>query len=211
MTQNGRNPPLSKAQMKSFLDLSEIDDRVFREGVKIEREHPNLSPAEKLALRFPAGTVDPLPKETADPAPNLGPRELDDFLWLMPTAISRFTDRELQQLAKKIRFTLQRSPASGIFGHSKHKNQWHEFCYHAHYGPPELDWAFDQLVEPLINYRVEQLDPADAVMMTLARQWDEDDFESQDGKTMSPDLLRSAMRGALDQLALDTDCRSNED
>jgi hypothetical protein len=39
--------------MKSFLDLSEIDDRVFRESVKIEREHPNLSRAEKLALRFP--------------------------------------------------------------------------------------------------------------------------------------------------------------
>jgi hypothetical protein len=39
--------------MKSFLDLSEIDDRVFRESVKIEREHPNLIRAEKQEQRFP--------------------------------------------------------------------------------------------------------------------------------------------------------------
>jgi hypothetical protein len=128
----------------------------------------------------------------------------------MPKAVGRFADQMSQRIAKKVRFTLQRAPASGIFGHSAHKNQWHEFCYHAHNGPPELDWAFDHLVDPLIEYRLEQLDPTDAVLMTFARQWDANDYEDQDGQTISPVLLTSGARKALTELALDTDCNSSD-
>lgn len=130
----------------------------------------------------------------------------NDFLWQLPKALSAFTEREFERVARKVRHTLQRGPASGIFGASSHRNHWHEYCHHAHLGPPELDQAFDALVAPLIDYRLDQLECTTAVLLTIAQQWETEELEHQDGRTISSDLLRNGIRNALERLALNTDC-----
>lgn len=131
-----------------------------------------------------------------------------EFLWQLPRALSAFAEQEFEQIAKKVRHTLQRAPASGTFGVSTHRNQWHEYCYHAHFGPPELDWAFDDLVDRQIDYRLEKLSAQTVLLLTAAQQWEVEEFDTDQTLAVSLSLLRRGVRTALDRLALQTDCMS---
>ena len=130
------------------------------------------------------------------------------FLWASQNAVARYADWRFAALARHIRDMLEREAPSGVFELPSHANQWREFCYHAHFGPPELDPAFDHLVDPKIDHSLEKLPEEEAVLLSIAQQWATEALENPDGRTVSPDLLRRGAKLALLQLASAADCDS---
>lgn len=72
--------------------------------------------------------------------------------------------------ARKLIHTLQRMPASGIFGSDyRFKSVWDEFCCEVQEGPhPILEAGFDQTVDPLIAWQVDQLEQSERQLLEIA-------------------------------------------
>ncbi|MEE4201717.1 hypothetical protein [Erythrobacter sp.] len=92
---------------------------------------------------------------------------LDSALW---KAAWRFSDTRIQALARKVIHAMQRMPASGIFGDDyRFKTVWDEYCREAQEGPhPMLEAAFDQTVDPMIAWHIEQLNHSERQLLEIA-------------------------------------------
>lgn len=93
--------------------------------------------------------------------------DLDSALW---KAAWRFSDARIQALARKVIHAMQRMGASGIFGDDyRFKTVWDEYCREVQEGPhPMLEAAFDQTVDPMIAWQVDQLDTAERQLLEIA-------------------------------------------
>ena len=93
--------------------------------------------------------------------------DLDSALW---KAAWRFSDARVQALARKVIHALQRMPASGVFGDDyRFKSVWDEYCREVQEGPhPMLEAAFDQAIDPMIAWQVDQLDESERQLLEIA-------------------------------------------
>ena len=93
--------------------------------------------------------------------------DLDSALW---KTAWRFSETRIQALARKVIYAMQRMPASGVFGDDyRFKSVWDEYCREVREGPhPMLEVAFDQTVDPMIAWQVDQLDPAERQLLEIA-------------------------------------------
>ena len=120
--------------------------------------------------------------------------DLDSALW---KAAWRFSDTRIQALARKVIHGLQRMPASGIFGDDyRFKSVWDEYCREVQEGPhPKLEAAFDQTVDPMIAWQVDQLDQPERQFLEIALAEDADE----------PGDIAMAIRKSLRGIAIDRD------
>jgi hypothetical protein len=64
--------------------------------------------------------------------------EILEELETLGKAVRTFARFEIQALARKLIYQLQRFPASGIFEDRRFKTLWDEFCYNSQEGPFDL-------------------------------------------------------------------------
>ena len=120
--------------------------------------------------------------------------DLDSALW---KAAWLFSDTRIQALARKVIHGLQRMPASGIFGDDyRFKSVWDEYCREVQEGPhPMLEAAFDQTVDPMIVWHIDQLDHSECQLLEIALADGADD----------PGNIPMAVRKSLQGIAIDRD------
>ena len=120
--------------------------------------------------------------------------DLDSALW---KAAWRFSDTRIQSLARKVIHAMQRMAASGIFGDDyRFKSVWDEYCLEAQEGPhPMLEAAFDQTVDPMIAWHIDQLDQSERQLLEIALA---------DGAEEWGDIA-VAVRKSLQGIAIDRD------
>ncbi|MBO82397.1 MAG: hypothetical protein CL801_13400 [Citromicrobium sp.] len=120
--------------------------------------------------------------------------DLDSALW---KAAWRFSDTRIQSLARKVIHAMQRMAASGIFGDDyRSKSVWDEYCHEAQEGPhPMLEAAFDQTVDPMIAWHIDQLDQSERQLLEIALA---------DGAEEWGDIA-VAVRKSLQGIAIDRD------
>lgn len=128
--------------------------------------------------------------------------------WSCPTnrAVRRFSAAACERLARKVVFRLQRQPATGIFGDAIFpRSLWDEYCYEAQEGPHEqLTSAWDQLLNPLIQFLVDAIPQEEAVLLSIGAAWElgEHDLELDDGASF-PELIRDNVRRHVVEIAAD--------
>ena len=120
--------------------------------------------------------------------------DLDSALW---KAAWRFSDTRIRALARKVIHAMQRMPASGILGDDyRFKTVWDEYCHEAQEGPhPMLEAAFDQTVDPMIAWQVDQLDQSERQLLEIALADNADD----------PGDIALSVRKSLQGIAIDRD------
>lgn len=120
--------------------------------------------------------------------------ELDSTLW---KASRSFSYAGVEALARKVLHALQRMPASGIFGDDyRFKSVWDEYCREVQEGPhPMLEAAFDQTVDPMIAWRIVQLDQSERQLLEIALSEDAGE----------PGNIAVAVRKSLQGIAIDRD------
>lgn len=120
--------------------------------------------------------------------------DLDSALW---KAAWRFSDTRIQALARKVIHGLQRMPASGIFGNDyRFKSVWDEYCREVQEGQhPTLEAAFNQAVDPMIGWQVDQLDHSERHLLEIALSEEADE----------PGNIAVAVRKSLQGIAIDRD------
>ena len=103
--------------------------------------------------------------------------DLDSALW---KAAWLFSDTRIQALLREVIHGLQPMPASGILGDDyRFKSVWDEYCREAQEGPhPMLEAAFDQTVDPMIAWHIDQLDHSERQLLETAlaegaEEWDD--------------------------------------
>lgn len=161
-------------------------------------------------LREPPGTDWPSQVQTtlrelatsATEKPSFERDHLNEFLWTLRKAVTKFALEKSRVLARKIRYRLRRAPPSGIFEGRDHRNLWDEYCLQVQHGPPQLESAWTASVEPLVDFVVEELPRREATLLTLAQRWEEDDFHNGlDSEEISPEGIRTLVLSALAELA----------
>ena len=120
--------------------------------------------------------------------------ELDSALW---KAAWRFSDTRIQALTRKVIHGLQRMPASGIFGDDyRFKSVWDEYCREVQEGPHSmLEAAFDQTVDPMIAWQVDQLDHSERQLLETALAEGAEEWGD----------IATAVRKSLQGIAIDRD------
>ena len=120
--------------------------------------------------------------------------DLESALW---KAAWRFCDTRIQALTRKVIRGLQRMPASGIFGDDyRFKSVWDEYCREVREGPnPMLEAAFDQTVDPMITWQVDQLDHTERDLLEIALA----ESPEESGN------IAAAVRKTLQRIAIDRD------
>jgi hypothetical protein len=120
--------------------------------------------------------------------------DLDSALW---KAAWRFSDARIQALARKVIHSLQRMPASGIFGDDyRFKSVWDEVCREVQEGPhPMLEAAFEQTIDPMIAWQIDQLDHSERQLLEIALAEHADE----------PGDIVMAVRKSLQGIAIDRD------
>jgi hypothetical protein len=126
--------------------------------------------------------------------------ETEEYFFALAKAVASFARERFLQIACELRSTLMNMPATGNFELGQ-RNQWEEYSYYVENGPPELDYAFDALVEPLADSLVRKMDTAEAVVLTMARWWVTDELKAAMQLAVSGEELRSGIIGALRELA----------
>ncbi|WBY17301.1 hypothetical protein PF049_03855 [Erythrobacteraceae bacterium WH01K] len=122
----------------------------------------------------------PLPPQLIDQPGRKGPRPHLDLALLLKgggrtwshlsQVLLRLTDTRIQALARKVIHAMKRMPATGIFGDDyPFKSVWDEYCREVQEGPnPMLEAAFDQTVDPMIAWQVDQLDHSERHLLEIA-------------------------------------------
>ena len=126
----------------------------------------------------------------------------DRFVSATLRALTDFADREYYSLALKVRYDLRRHQPSFVYGEDSHpRHLWDEYCFEVQEGPtPQLEWSWGHTIQPYVTHRIEQLPSEVAVLLTVASQWDADQFELQDGALRSDELISRGIWGALREL-----------
>ena len=120
--------------------------------------------------------------------------DLDSTLW---KAAWRFTDTRIRALARKAIHAMQRMPASGIFGDDyPFKSVWDEYCREVQEGShPTLEAAFDQTVDPMIAWHIDQLDHSERQLLEIAFAEGAEEWGD----------IATAVRKSLQGIAIDRD------
>ena len=127
----------------------------------------------------------------------------DPFISAALRALTGFADREYRSLALNLRYELRRHRPSFVYGEDfRPRHLWNEYCYEVQEGPtPQLEWSWENTIQPYVTHRIEQLPSELAVLLTIASQWDADQLELQDGTLRSDELISRGIWGALRELA----------
>ena len=163
-------------------------DDVFNAGPS-ERDHSSANPAQVRSI---------------DDA-------VENFFFAAQRAIGRFAHLELARLAKQVRDDVQLYPPSGIDGDYEYRNLWDEYCREIADGPSMAESAWEQTLQPHITHRVGELPHPTAVLLTIAAQWDEDDFEYQEGGSRDDDRIYRAVELATKRIADEQPSHLTED
>ena len=125
---------------------------------------------------------------------------IEEYFFALARAVGSFAHERFERMAHELRSALMDLPATGAFEQGQ-RNQWEEYSYYAQNGPPELDFAFDALVDPLADDLARRLSAPEAVLLTMARYWFTDELESGPQLAISADELRFGIIDALRKLA----------
>lgn len=125
----------------------------------------------------------------------------DEFLTAGLRAINRFAFCELVRLAKIVRADIRHNPPSGIYGDYDHRDLWDEYCQEVADGPGMLESAWHQTLYPYVAHRLGELPHETAVLITMATQWDDCEFEGQEGECRDDGRNYRALESAIRRLA----------
>jgi hypothetical protein len=86
------------------------------------------------------------------------------------SAVLGYGDERFSALARKVRHSLQRMPASGIYGDEYgYRTLWDEYCHEIQLGPhTQLEWAWDSVIDPAILDIVEKMPVQERRLLSLA-------------------------------------------
>jgi hypothetical protein len=194
--------------------LAEIASKIVDSlGVSLSRAAPYLAgwynfAREELRIRYAGDSparVEQIVQELvrrslADAEQGLSD-PFDRYLSALRQALAKFRRVKSEALARKVRFRLQRTRASGIFDRPSHRTMWDEYCLQVQHGPIELESAWAATVDPLVDYVVEQLPVAEAALLTLAQHWEYQDFSNTHADAICSESLGRVVKGALAELA----------
>jgi len=140
--------------------------------------------------------------DRSGPAPCLQSNAAEDLLWATRKAVLRFARVKSEVVARRVRFHARRLKASGIFsGNPRHL--WDEYCWYLQEGPPQLDWAWNRTMDPLIDSCTTGLPASDQVLISHAQKWEDEDFYDvdPDGTSIDVEAMRRSVAYALKDLA----------
>lgn len=114
-------------------------------------------------------------------------------------AVRAYARVEIDVLARKVIYRLQRFPASGIYGDEyKYKSLWDEYCHELQEGPHDLPGPFgnspteawQMTMSPFINDVVDAVPQHSAVLLSIAAFWELDIEEDEQliGAVCSDDI-----------------------
>lgn len=160
------------------------------------------SPSRESQAEQPELENQPIP--TADErfgSPEKQEEAFENFRWAALRAISRFAGMEYQRLARVVREDIRGCPACGPYEDYNYRNLWDQYCQEVVEGPSFMESAWEQTIAPHIVHRLTELSHTTAVLLTLSAQWDDDDFEGQDGGARDDDRLYQELALATSRLA----------
>lgn len=89
---------------------------------------------------------------------------------LWPT-IRAYGRERFSAMARKVIYSLQRMPATGIYGDGDYdyRTVWDEYCHEIQYGPHGiLDWAWNSVIDPETKHVIEKIPPTERPLLELA-------------------------------------------
>ena len=89
---------------------------------------------------------------------------------LWPT-IRAYGNERISAMARKVIHSLQRMPATGIYGDGDYdyRTLWDEYCHEIQFGPHGiLDWAWNTVIDPKAKYVIEKIPPTERPLLELA-------------------------------------------
>lgn len=132
--------------------------------------------------------------------------DFDQFAFAAFAAIAAFASARIEKLANGVRWWAQRHPPTGIWGGDVEcRHLWDEYRAEKVNGPTEaLASAWVSTFQPHIAHSIGGLPHHDAVLITIAGQWQQDDFRDQNGRTVDPDLISQLVWQRLSVMAGET-------
>lgn len=101
--------------------------------------------------------------------------EIPEELETLGIAIRTFGRFEIQALARKLIYQLQRFPASGIFEERGFRTLWDEFCFNSQEGPfdlPEVgEGGWDQTLDGFLDELVARIPAHKAPLLSIYAAW----------------------------------------
>ena len=119
-------------------------------------------------------------------------------------AVLKYASAELDALARKAVFGLQRLPASGIYGDEyRFKSVWDEYCHDVHHGPsPFLERTWEQTIGSFIDHAVNLLPRHVSLLVSIGADYERSSFENMT-VCFKPDTIRDAVKDRIDRTAND--------
>jgi hypothetical protein len=89
-------------------------------------------------------------------------------------SVRAFAHVQFNDYARKIRYRMQRFPASGIYGcNLQHKTLWDEFCYEKQNGETDdLRPAWEQTLGPYLDEVIKSIPTETAVLLSIFSCWE---------------------------------------
>jgi hypothetical protein len=112
-------------------------------------------------------------------------------------AIRTFGRVEIQALARKIIYQLQRFPGSGIFEERGFKTLWDEFCYVSQVGPIDLpevgEHGWEQTLDGFLDELVARIPTHKAPLLSTYAAWQLDGTFADAGTDGIKEILRNQL------------------
>jgi hypothetical protein len=121
--------------------------------------------------------------------------DIPEELEMLGKAVRTFGRFEIQALARKLIYQLQRFPASGIFEERGFKTLWDEFCFNSQEGPFDLPEVgargWDQTLDGFLDELVARIPAHKAPLLSTYAAWQLDGTYADVGTDGIKEILRN--------------------
>ena len=124
------------------------------------------------------------------------------------SAVCAYARVEIETLARKVIYRLQRTPASGIYGDDyAFQRLWDEYCYEVQEGPHNLpgvlspEDAWEELLPQFMQAVIERIPKHVAVLLSVYAAFELDDRNNQAADASWPGGVEQVLKGRVSELA----------
>ena len=126
---------------------------------------------------------------------NSSENEIQDELETLGRAVRTFARFEIQALARKAIYRLQRLPATGVYGVPGFKTLWDEFCYDSQNGPfdDQIVYAWEHTLGEFLGELSGRIPAHLAPLLSNYAAWELDEAVSGDWTEGLKDVIRKQL------------------
>lgn len=126
---------------------------------------------------------------------SLSEGETREELEALGKAVRTFARYEIQVLARKLIYQLQRLPASGIFEEHRFKTLWDEFCYNSQSGPfhDQIARAFEHALDGFLAELSGRIPAHIAPLLSNYAAWELDEAVAGDWTEGIREVIRKRL------------------